>query len=974
MRFRVLAAVASSLLVVSATAHAVAPRGTQAKQRRVVADELTAMPAAGVTKPLRVQRQVRYGARATGAWQRFAATGRWQAAWDSATQVPNRIWGSGIAAPGANASPQIAEQVARKMLADHLDLLAPGATLADFVLVSNHSDGDIRSVGFAQHAAGRRVLGGQISFRFKRDRLFVIGSEALPNVTFAQPRARLAPNALRARATTKLRAALALPNAPVTPQGAEVILPLVADDAVLGYRIVSPQMIDGGADGRYLAYVDPANGEVIAVHQQNRYAAGTLLYRTVDRHPGRTRIDRPARSARVLVGGNAQTTSANGTVTLDATQVVSTSVDGDFVTIINKATGGTPATADLALAPGGAALWDATGEEQQDAQVNVYVATNRVKDYVRTHVDSAMPKIDEVMTANVNIAQNCNAFFDGKTINFFVANAQCQNTGLLEDVVFHEFGHALHAAEIIDGVGGFDGAMGEGAADFLAASITGDPGMGRGFFHNDEALRHIDPPDSEYTWPQDIGAIHYTGLIYGGTFWDLRKTLIEQLGEPAGVALVNKLFVATLRRSVSIPTSLIEALAADDDDGDLSNGTPHECAIRDAYGRHGLRTATGRVEAPGAVAANARETVVRLDLEGLSERCGGDEIENITVDWKPGYTGKPGTGIAVMKRVDNTRYWAQIPLPINDVMYFSALIHFKDGSEMRLADNLGDHYYTVYGGTTVPLYCTSFEEDPFAEGWTTGTADDAPSPWQWGMPNGAGATDPPTAFSGTHVLGQNIGGDYPNKMVSWVKLPPIDVGRWSDVHLQFRRWLAVEDSHFDQARVTVNGQKAWINYTSDMGDSSSIHHIDREWRFHDVLVSGYAFDHTLDIGFDLTTDEGLELGGWHVDDVCVVANVHSICGDGVKTATEQCDEGEANANVPGACRTYCRLPTCGDGIVDTGEACDDGREGSPACTATCTEAELEAAGGCCSSSRDAGGSLLLGGFVAGLVLRRRRRA
>src|SRR5205807_40159 len=129
----------------------------------------------------------------------------------------------------------------------------------------------------------------------------------------------------------------------------------------------------------------------------------------------------------------------------------------------------------------------------------------------------------------------------------------------------HEFGHDLHQSEIIMGVGSFDGAMSEGAADFLAASVTGDHGMGRGFFYNDMPLRDLDPPGLEYTWPQDIGEIHHTGLIFGGTYWDLRTALIDAFGEPAGVALVEKLYLGALRRSINIPTSLIEALAADDD-------------------------------------------------------------------------------------------------------------------------------------------------------------------------------------------------------------------------------------------------------------------------------------------------------------------------------------------------------------------------------------------------------------------------
>src|SRR6185312_2303988 len=89
---------------------------------------------------------------------------------------------SGIAAPGAIDHADIAEQVARQALADNLALLAPGASLADFSIVSNTYDGNIRAIGFAQFSQGMRVLGGQVSFEFKNDRLFVIGSEALPNV------------------------------------------------------------------------------------------------------------------------------------------------------------------------------------------------------------------------------------------------------------------------------------------------------------------------------------------------------------------------------------------------------------------------------------------------------------------------------------------------------------------------------------------------------------------------------------------------------------------------------------------------------------------------------------------------------------------------------------------------------------------------------------------------------------------------
>src|SRR5262245_37528416 len=99
---------------------------------RIAADTLTALPASGVTEPLRLAARQTFG-KAPPTWKRFVAAfgGSWQASWDAATGVPNRIWGSGIAAPGAIADPAVAERVARQVLADHIALLAPGASASD---------------------------------------------------------------------------------------------------------------------------------------------------------------------------------------------------------------------------------------------------------------------------------------------------------------------------------------------------------------------------------------------------------------------------------------------------------------------------------------------------------------------------------------------------------------------------------------------------------------------------------------------------------------------------------------------------------------------------------------------------------------------------------------------------------------------------------------------------------------------------
>jgi hypothetical protein len=710
----------------------------------------------------------------------------------------------------------------------------------------------------------------------------------------------------------------------------------------------------------------------------NLFASGTVLYHGVDRYPTRPRIDRPAPSAHVTLDGTAQTTSPAGLVSWgdNSSQTVATSVIGDLAAIVNKASGGVLATALLPLAAGGQLVWDASAVPEDDAQVQAYLNVNIAKGFAR-ELDPKMPTLGDQITVNVNIAQDCNAFFDGKTLNFFHASTDCQNTALIQDVVFHEFGHSVHAAEIITGVGAFDGAMSEGAADFFAAQITGDPKMGRGFFYTDAPLRDLDPESSENRCPDNIGEIHKTGMIFGGTFWDLRKALIADpaIGEAEGIRITEKLYIGALRRSISIPSSLIEVLAADDDDGNLANGTPHECAIRDAYGRHGLRTVGGTVAAPDHLAQPTRAAGVRIELTGLATRCAGDEIDHADLAWKPSGTGGPAAGSLIATRApsDPAKFSAELPVPTDGTVLYQVKVVFKDSSVLTLPDNRADPYYQLYEGRTVPLYCMDFETgDLMAAGWTTGTKDGSPSPWVRGSPT-AGATDPHAAFSGTHALVQVLDGDYGPKTSSFVRMPPVAIGQWTDVHLQYRRWLAVEDSHFDQARIMVGGQMAWINFTQNMGDSSAGQHIDLEWRFQDVPVSGYQAGHTLDIAWDLTSDEGLEFGGWAIDDVCVVANTSGVCGDGMVTAHEACDYGANNADRPNACRTWCQLPICGDGIIDDGEACDRGPTGNGDCTNTCELVQPPSLGGCCSAERGAGGSCALGALTLGLVLRRRRR-
>lgn len=932
------------------------------------------------------------------AWSRFLgdAGARWQASWDRATNVPSRLFGQGLAAPGAVRDPSAAARHARAFLARHIDLLAPGSAPSDFVLVSNQVHHGLRTVGFVQRAGGVPVLGGQVSFRYKNDRLFVIASQALPHVVVpAAAGIRADLGAARAMAASWLLADGATRARAGSVTG-PYILPLVGPGGVRGYRRVD--RVDVSTTGplrRYWVYTDAVAGVPVARRQRLMFAEGTVQFNVPMRYPGAARQDFPARRASFTVNGAPAESDEAGLITWDGTAAGNLLADavGPLVNVDNQA--GQPASKPFVIQPGGMATWDARDDELTAAQLSAFIHASIVKAWARANLAPDLAWLDTQMPVHVNIDDQCNAYSDGDSLNFFKSSATCQNTARIADVVYHEFGHSLHAHSLIDGVGSFDPSHSEGLADYLAASITGDTGMGRGFFYSDEPLREIDPPDYEYSWPRDVGEVHDTGMIFSGAMWDLRKLLIKSHGQDDGIALANRLFYSTLQRANGIPSTYVEILAEDDDDGDLSNGTPDVCDIDAAFGAHGLRGVSAQLEPLTVEAAEEESYPVTLHVDGLHTQCPGDGVAAAHIEWK--LRGKDDSS---SQKVDMAAggadatgsIWSgDIPSVDDDqVVRFKVVVDFLDGSSHSFPDNQADPRYEFYVGETKPIYCTDFESDPFAPedgdqgGWTH-QAVAGKDDWAWGMPMAPSAAgDPPAALSGDSVIGNDLGqdgsdGSYEHDQDDFVLSPIIDVGRYSDVRVQYWRWLTTEDAFFDKATIYANGQQAWRNLDSDQGDQSSTQHLDHEWRFQDVPVSDFITDGTLQLKFEQSSDGGLEFGGWNIDDLCVVAAAGAVCGDGALAGSETCDDGDGNSDTEAdACRSNCRVAHCGDGVRDSGESCDDGNVvDGDGCNSTCTVGANEGDCGCVVAPRRGSGPSGAGGLavlvLGGLFLWRRGR-
>jgi len=819
----------------------------------------------------------------TVAWSRasqLAAVGLpgWTAMWDRDTDVPLRMWGPGIAAPGAMRDPAIAEAAARAFLTSYLHVLAPGASPADFVVVANElgGAGDVRSVGFEQRAGGVPVLGGAIGVSFKHDRLIMVGSTALPRVAFRATPAPLDAQRLTQAAIGWLRTDGHTVR--VTAASRErAIVPIVRPRGPRGlditYRLaerVAVEAVDGV--GAWDVWLDASDASPVARQTKIHYASGRVLFDVPDRSPSGARGPKPAPDALHTVNGFTAISTLDGTVTWTSgtTATVSPGLAGPLVAVTNDA--GELATDSLALDDGGEVVWSRATQELEDAQLSAFVFASTAKRFAKTRLNPSLEWLDGTLEVFVNENSTCNAYSTGDDIHFFRARistfpggVSCQNTARLADVVYHELGHSLHRNSIIRGVGAFDGALSEGMSDMLSAFITKDHGMGRGFFFSDAPLRDLDPP-TDKRWPEDTtGEVHDDGEIIGGAMWDLRKALVAKHGEALGDEIGLRIYYGILQRATDIPSSYAEALVSDDDDGDLTNGTPNICEIDAAFGAHGLADPHIRLGL-GHPVRDGMKISISTSPTPSTARCDGVEVSSVVVGWKI----RGGEETLQMAEASGTTYTGTIPeQPDGTVVQYRVRVALSDGSMIDFPNNPADPFYELYVGEVTPLWCADFESG--ATGWVTGSAPEDRVDWEVGMPRGL-AGDPKTAFGGTNVFGTDLARDgaYRRNSLQWAETPEIDVSGHTEVRLQYQRWLGVEDGFFDKARVYANGTEIWTQYRSPSEPERPVHHVDKEWRFQDLDVSSHIVDGKLKVKFELASDGGFSLAGWNLDDVCIV--------------------------------------------------------------------------------------------------------
>ncbi|GEM_PF-896717 len=254
------------------------------------------------------------------------------------------------------------------------------------------------------------------------------------------------------------------------------------------------------------------------------------------------------------------------------------------------------------------------------------------------------------VTANMNVNQTCNAAWSGGTLNFYKSGGGCSNTGEIAAVFLHEWGHGM---DTNTGGAASENGSGEAVGDTFAFLETKDACIGKNFkpgvpcYNCDNTCTGVRDVEAFSTHgaatiakPSTITATtgaacarwacpylqsgifpyqgpmgyegHCESYIASSANWDLTQALIDKFGPTQGWQEMDRIWYGSLipsksaYRIASGGTCNVNAqvdgcgannwytvfLAADDDDGNLANGTPNACRIWDAFNAHGIACGT----------------------------------------------------------------------------------------------------------------------------------------------------------------------------------------------------------------------------------------------------------------------------------------------------------------------------------------------------------------------------------------------
>ena len=511
---------------------------------------------------------------------------------------------------------------------------------------------------------------------------------------------------------------------------------------------------------------------------------------------------------------NAGTDPADLEITLRGPWLEVTNVDGPSAFYQETVTPGVPAEI---LVDSTEARWD---------ERDVFYHTLRTHDMLKG-IDAAWDDLDFVMPAYVNIDQGCNAFysFADSSINFFREKSGCANTGQIGDVVSHEYGHAITAEMYGPNQPSSD--LHEGNSDITANLLFGSSLIGPGFTL-DDCENGIRDSDNDLVWPDDAsGEGHFAGQVIAGFYWNALQYLIVSEGEATAFEVTRDAwhFGRLLGLPQTQPEQAWYSILADDDNGNIDDGTPHFAALCQAALDKGYEcpeTFTDVVikHAP-LLYASAMGGDHRIEAE-IYSLVGELQVGGVNVHWRPS-GGGAYTPIPFSPTGDGNLQEAFLPQQpvLSNVDYF-LLAEDEFGNSLRRPEGTGHYTFEV-----VTAYHNAEGGD---EGWTVGDPNDTATTGIWERidPNrmlvGSYLAQPeddvtPDPGRFAWITQQYEGGSPVLSDVNGTTTlfsPSYDLSGSAWVHIQFMRWFQtlVGEQGVMEVAVTHDGGTSWSTLAS----------------------------------------------------------------------------------------------------------------------------------------------------------------
>jgi hypothetical protein len=449
---------------------------------------------------------------------------------------------------------------------------------------------------------------------------------------------------------------------------------------------------------------------------------------------------------RLSINGISVETDSNGIWSLPSISYplsIESSFDSRFFSVLRQDGKANSILKKAVLAGTTNILWDDSNSDPAERDAYYSAAIAHLAD---KRIDKNLNGIDLHMKVNVNLNASCNAYYipNDTSINFFKSGSECSNSAEVADVVYHEYGHrvthARYSMASKKNTNIIDGSLSEGFADLNSAFIRDDPRIGIGFFGDpkttDKILRNC---ENNKKWPKDISPdIHISGEIISGAFWDLRKMIgldaarhlfhFMEYQMPDGAGITDS---ASLEDAFS--STLSAVILTDDDDNDLSNGTPHEKEILAAFKLHNITLArfvdleTRQIEDQDS-SSESYEVTLKASYRGI---VGGLNKESVKIFYSTD-NGKNYQPITLTSE-DEDEYEGLIPkVPSGSVVYYYASALTKENDTVNFP-SISLPYSFLVGFKRIVI-----DDAETDKGWSLASSGDNATTGLWirGKPNG----------------------------------------------------------------------------------------------------------------------------------------------------------------------------------------------------------------------------------------------